>query len=57
VDNQGGGVKQGLVRVLLAPKFDERGQNMPLVEQKNLFIEIDKFIVTRESLVRLVLSG
>jgi Hemocyanin, ig-like domain len=48
VDNQGS-QRQGLVRILLAPKLDERGQNLPIVEQKNLFIEIDKFIVDRES--------
>jgi len=38
-----------LVRILLAPKLDERGRDLHIVEQKNLFIEIDKFIVDRES--------
>jgi len=48
VENQGRRAAQGLVRVFLAPKLDERGQTLPIIEQKNLFIELDKFIVDCE---------
>ncbi|CAB3366920.1 Hypothetical predicted protein [Cloeon dipterum] len=36
--------RQALIRVFLAPKLDERGRDMPLVEQRNMFIELDKFL-------------
>jgi hypothetical protein len=37
----------GMVRVFLAPKNDERGQNMLFRDQRLMFIEMDKFVVTR----------
>ncbi|XP_065347138.1 phenoloxidase 1 [Cloeon dipterum] len=44
VENQGQ-ARQALVRLFLAPKFDERGQQWSFVDQRNVFIELDKFIV------------
>lgn len=38
--------RQGTVRIFLAPKFDERGLPFLFRDQKNLFIELDKFTVT-----------
>lgn len=38
--------QQGTVRIFLAPKFDERGLPFLFRDQKNLFIELDKFVVT-----------
>jgi hypothetical protein len=38
----------GTVRIFLAPKFDERGQPWQLLDQKNLFIEVDRFVVNRK---------
>ncbi|XP_059480269.1 phenoloxidase 1-like isoform X2 [Neocloeon triangulifer] len=43
--NNAGARRQGLVRVYLAPKNDERNRDMAFVEQRNMFIEIDKFLV------------
>lgn len=47
VENQGQ-ARQALVRLFLAPKFDERGQLWSFVDQRNLFVEIDKFIFNRK---------
>jgi hypothetical protein len=38
----------GTVRIFLAPKLDERDQPWQFIDQKNLFIELDRFVVTRE---------
>lgn len=38
--------RQGTVRIFLAPKFDERGLPFLFRDQKNLFIELDKFVET-----------
>ncbi|XP_017775911.1 PREDICTED: phenoloxidase 2-like [Nicrophorus vespilloides] len=46
VNNQAGAGKMGTCRVFLAPKFDERGNPWLFRDQKNLFIELDKFVVT-----------
>nr|CAH7714652.1 unnamed protein product [Callosobruchus chinensis] len=46
VNNTGGGNKQGTCRIFLAPKFDERGNPWLFRDQKNLFIELDKFMVS-----------
>ncbi|XP_046990320.1 phenoloxidase 2-like isoform X2 [Schistocerca americana] len=37
--------RTGTVRIFLAPKFNEQGRPMLFREQKNLFIEMDKFTV------------
>jgi Hemocyanin, ig-like domain len=50
VESQGA-QRRGLVRILLAPQRDDRGQILPFVEQRNLFIELDKFIVDCEFFV------
>lgn len=38
--------RQATVRIFLAPKFDERGLPLLFRDQKRLFIELDKFVVT-----------
>jgi hypothetical protein len=37
-----------MVRVFLAPKFNERGQQFGFNDQRLFFIEIDKFVASRE---------
>ncbi|XP_014276959.1 phenoloxidase 1 [Halyomorpha halys] len=44
VENNGGN-KTGTCRIFIAPKFDERGLPMLFRDQKNLFVELDKFTV------------
>nr|ANZ03352.1 phenol oxidase 2 [Rhodnius prolixus] len=39
--------KTGTVRIFLAPKVDERGVPWLYRDQRNLFIELDKFVVNR----------
>ncbi|CAH2007165.1 unnamed protein product [Acanthoscelides obtectus] len=46
VNNTGNGNKMGTCRIFLAPKFDERGNPWLFRDQKNLFIEMDKFMVS-----------
>lgn len=46
VDNQSDGNKQGTCRIFLAPKFDERGKSWLFRDQKDMFIELDRFAVT-----------
>uniref|UniRef100_A0A1B6MSZ9 Tyrosinase copper-binding domain-containing protein n=1 Tax=Graphocephala atropunctata TaxID=36148 RepID=A0A1B6MSZ9_9HEMI len=41
--------RQGTCRIFLAPKFDERGLPFLFRDQKNLFVELDKFTVTLRS--------
>lgn len=48
VNNQSGGSKQGTCRIFLAPKFDERGNPWLYRDQKNMFIEMDRFAVNCE---------
>lgn len=46
VNNQNKSNKQGTCRIFLAPKFDERDNPWLLFrDQKNMFIELDKFKV------------
>ncbi|KAE8573029.1 Putative prophenoloxidase [Halyomorpha halys] len=47
VENNGGN-KTGTCRIFIAPKFDERGLPMLFRDQKNLFVELDKFTVNRK---------
>ncbi|GFW92046.1 hemocyanin A chain [Trichonephila clavipes] len=42
-NNNGNAEKTGTVRIFLAPKYDELGNNIPLDEQRRLYIEMDKF--------------
>ncbi|GLV34925.1 Prophenoloxidase 2 [Carabus blaptoides fortunei] len=46
VNNQTKGQKMGTCRIFLAPKFDERGTNWLLRDQRLMFIELDRFTVT-----------
>lgn len=38
----------GTCRIYLAPKFDERGLPWLFRDQKNMFVELDRFTVTRK---------
>ncbi|XP_049767339.1 phenoloxidase 2-like [Schistocerca cancellata] len=44
-----GAPRLGTVRIFMAPKFDERGLSMLFEDQKDLFVEIDKFAVQLNS--------
>lgn len=46
--NESETIKQGTCRIFLVPKVDERGQALRLRDQRNLAIEMDKFLVTRK---------
>lgn len=48
VQNSSGGNKEGTCRIFLAPKTDERGNPWLFRNQKNTFIELDKFKVDRK---------
>lgn len=48
VENSGN-QRTGTVRIFLAPRFDERGLPMLFRDQKNLFVELDKFTVNLKS--------
>jgi len=43
-NNDTGEAKRVYVRVFLAPKFNGRGEEMRLIEQRELFAEMDKFV-------------
>ncbi|KAF2899092.1 hypothetical protein ILUMI_07081 [Ignelater luminosus] len=43
--NNAGGARQGTCRIFIGPKFDESGNPMLLINQKDLLIEMDRFIV------------
>ena len=43
ITNNGEEEKRVTVRLFLAPKFNEAGNTMTFLEQKNLWIEMDKF--------------
>lgn len=45
VENTGSLQRRGTVRIFLAPKFDEKSAQFTFQEQKNLFIELDRFVV------------
>ncbi|BET00231.1 Phenoloxidase subunit 2 [Nesidiocoris tenuis] len=45
IDNKTGADKIGTVRIFMSPKYDERGLSWSFRDQKNMFIEIDKFVV------------
>lgn len=48
VNNNSGSNKEGTCRIFIAPKFDERGNPWLFQNQKNMFIELDKFKVNRK---------
>uniref|UniRef100_A0A6A7FNP2 Phenoloxidase 2-like n=1 Tax=Hirondellea gigas TaxID=1518452 RepID=A0A6A7FNP2_9CRUS len=45
-NNSTGGPKQVYVRIFLAPKINPSGMEMPLLEQRLLWAEMDKFVFT-----------
>ncbi|CAG9864099.1 unnamed protein product [Phyllotreta striolata] len=45
VNNSTGAPRVGTCRIFMAPKFDERGNPWLFRDQKNMFIELDKFRV------------
>lgn len=48
IKNKSGGNCEGTVRIFLAPKFDEEGKPWLFRDQKNMFIELDKFKIVCE---------
>lgn len=40
--------RRATVRIFIAPKFDERNLAWMLSEQRKMFVEMDKFVVTCE---------
>lgn len=48
VENSNFATKQATVRIFLAAKHDELGNDIPLDEQRRLMIELDKFKTDRE---------
>jgi hypothetical protein len=48
VNNNSEKQKLGMVRVFLAPKFDEVGEVLVFNQQRLLMIELDKFVATCE---------
>ncbi|XP_023292337.2 phenoloxidase 2-like [Lucilia cuprina] len=46
VNNAGGAMRFGMVRIFIAPKHDERGQPMLFNEQRLLMVELDKFVAS-----------
>lgn len=51
VDNASGSNKMGTCRIFIAPKFDERGNPWLFRDQKGMFVELDRFVVTRKILI------
>lgn len=45
VNNRTEGNKQGTCRIFLAPKFDEKGNPWLFRDYKDMFIELDRFVV------------
>lgn len=45
VNNTSGAQRLGMVRIYLAPRNNDRRQAMTYVEQRRLFIEMERFIV------------
>lgn len=48
INNHSGGNREGTIRIFLAPKYNETGKTWLLRDQKNMFIEMDKFKATRK---------
>jgi hypothetical protein len=48
VNNNTGAQRLGMVRIFIAPKFDERGQPLPYIEQRRLMVELERFIAACE---------
>lgn len=44
INNSSGAQRLGMVRIFMAPKFNEQGQQFPLNEQRRLMIELERFI-------------
>jgi len=47
VENNGN-QRVGTVRIFIAPRYDERGLPFLFREQRKLFVELDRFSVTRK---------
>jgi len=47
VENNGN-QRLGTIRIFLAPKFDERGLPLLYREQRKLFVELDKYSISRK---------
>ncbi|KAL1459426.1 hypothetical protein WDU94_011408 [Cyamophila willieti] len=45
VENETGQRRWGTVRIFLAPKYDERNAEVKFKDQRNSFIELDRFVV------------
>lgn len=43
--NNAGGARQGTCRIFIGPKFDEKGNPWLFRDQKELMVEMDRFIV------------
>lgn len=54
VDNSSGGVKEGTCRIFLAPGTDERGNPWLFNNQRIMFVELDKFKVTRNLILTFI---
>ncbi|KAH8348467.1 hypothetical protein KR084_007657 [Drosophila pseudotakahashii] len=46
VENFSKDTRRGFVRIFLAPKFDDRNDNMVLEDQRLMMVEMDKFVIT-----------
>lgn len=47
VTNDSDRTRDGTCRIFMSPKFDERGNPWLFRDQKNMFIELDRFVVKR----------
>nr|Q95P08.1 RecName: Full=Hemocyanin subunit A; Flags: Precursor [Scutigera coleoptrata]CAC69246.1 hemocyanin subunit A [Scutigera coleoptrata] len=48
IDNNAGKAKKAVFRIFLAPKYNEKGELFPVNEQRQLLVELDKFVATLE---------
>lgn len=46
VNNRATAARVGMVRIFMAPKFNDRGQEFPFSEQRKLMVEMERFIAT-----------
>lgn len=51
VNNKNGAHRQGTCRIFLSPKYDERGNPWLFRDHKDMFIELDRFAVSRKYFV------
>lgn len=48
VNNDSGAQRLGMVRIFMAPKFDDRGSAYLFKDQRLMMIELDKFVAARK---------